>query len=434
MENGQQEGRLPNWLKNLQENSWELELLISGGAIFSLFQLSDFYIDWIQSIRVTNHVPGAGLVMIVGMIGLKVLTLGFSLHLILRGYWLSLICINYVFPEGIREERLAWKKPFQFINTGSKDLREQIVRVDKNCGLVMYMSIISAFALFGLIVITVFSVLLALLIEIVWGSDIAESSYGVTINLMLIYILDLISFGLLRRIPLLSYITYLPFKFYDFLSFRPVYQKSLSLFSTNIKKWRFVMGAIVFSVIAILNAYSSLYKVQHWPNVLDDRDYRWQRAKLSAEYDFMYSTVADLHYMDNWEDGKSRPFGLGSKVVSGNYQEVYVRYDKVNDVLIEATAVEFENRYFSEIIEVRIDGITQDLRWYSASKTNFDIGVTAMMDLSDFENGEHLVTITVKDEYSHLHDEHVNRPKQVVVPFWIDRISISIPDSTEKQE
>ena len=26
----------PSWLKNLQENSWELELLISGGAIFTL--------------------------------------------------------------------------------------------------------------------------------------------------------------------------------------------------------------------------------------------------------------------------------------------------------------------------------------------------------------------------------------------------------------
>jgi hypothetical protein len=27
------------WLKRLQQNSWEVELLISGGAIFTLFQI-----------------------------------------------------------------------------------------------------------------------------------------------------------------------------------------------------------------------------------------------------------------------------------------------------------------------------------------------------------------------------------------------------------
>ena len=32
--------QIPKWLKQIMENSWELELLISGGAIFSLFQLS----------------------------------------------------------------------------------------------------------------------------------------------------------------------------------------------------------------------------------------------------------------------------------------------------------------------------------------------------------------------------------------------------------
>lgn len=35
---------IPKRLKQPQENSWELELLISGGVIFTLFQLSNWFI------------------------------------------------------------------------------------------------------------------------------------------------------------------------------------------------------------------------------------------------------------------------------------------------------------------------------------------------------------------------------------------------------
>jgi len=48
MDNGKIEYSIPKWLRRLQENSWEMELLISGGAIFSLFQLSDLYVDFIS--------------------------------------------------------------------------------------------------------------------------------------------------------------------------------------------------------------------------------------------------------------------------------------------------------------------------------------------------------------------------------------------------
>ena len=68
--------KIPKWVKSVQENSWELELLISGGAIFSLYQLSEFYIDWIQHIRMTNHFAGAGMLLMIGMFGIKILTLG----------------------------------------------------------------------------------------------------------------------------------------------------------------------------------------------------------------------------------------------------------------------------------------------------------------------------------------------------------------------
>jgi hypothetical protein len=43
--------KVPQWLKKLQENSWELELLISGRAIFSLFQLTDVFFKLDERLR-----------------------------------------------------------------------------------------------------------------------------------------------------------------------------------------------------------------------------------------------------------------------------------------------------------------------------------------------------------------------------------------------
>jgi hypothetical protein len=100
MDDGNLEYSIPKWLRKLQENSWEMELLISGGAIFSLFQLSDLYVDFISSLKMTNAIVGLGILSMVGMFSLKLLTVGFITHLIFRAFWLALVCINYVFPNG----------------------------------------------------------------------------------------------------------------------------------------------------------------------------------------------------------------------------------------------------------------------------------------------------------------------------------------------
>ncbi len=422
--------KMPKWLKNLQENSWELELLISGGAIFSLFQLSDLFIDWVQNMRVTSHLPGAGMVMIIGMFGLKVLSLGFTLHLILRAYWLALICINYVFPNGINQSKLKIQKPYVFKHM-SGDLKEQIIKVDGNCGLVMYMSIVSAFAIFGLIVLSIFLVAMSYMILPIIGEENKEGIFGLIVNLLLLYIIDLVSFGLLRKIPLLSYLTFPVFKIFDLVSFRPLYERSLLMFSTNIRKWRFILAALVFSFIAFLNAYSALYKVQHWPNILDNRDYSWQRTNNALKNEIFSNIAADLHYMENWNDGKSRPFGIGKKITNGNFLEVYIRYDKAWDVLIDEVDADPSKRFYSELFSILVDNKAIELNWHTTSKMNNDIGIMGMTDLSEIKDGEHIVTITIKEEYKKLHADLVNRPHLVRIPFWIDRTTITIRDTSD---
>jgi hypothetical protein len=406
----------PKWLKKLQENSWELELLISGGAIFSLYQFSDYYIDWIQHIRMTNHFPGAGILLMIGMIGIKMLTLGFTLHLIFRGFWISLVCINYVYPKGINEEKVKWKKPYRKKSSKLKNLKDQIIKVDHVCGTTLYTSIISAFSIVGISIALVF--IFGILIIFEFNSFTTPIS-NIMLVALVVYILDFLTCGLIRKIPVLSYISFPFFKLFDLLTFRDIYQKSLLLFNTNIHRLKFTLLALIFSSASILFAYNSLYRTMHWPNLLDDREYRFQ---LSNDFDLI-----DLHYMDNWNEStvKTR-VGISSKIIKGNYLEIYLRYDKVFDPLIELTHDSSDNRLFSKLVTVSIDSShVKNLNWLPSKKLSNQIGISAMIPLNEFENGRHTIYFHVNKKYIDAYSEIINRDNIINIPFWLDRINYS---------
>ena len=51
------EHKIPVWLQKIQDNSSELELLISGGAIFALFQLSSLLNNLISNLQINVGLP-----------------------------------------------------------------------------------------------------------------------------------------------------------------------------------------------------------------------------------------------------------------------------------------------------------------------------------------------------------------------------------------
>lgn len=415
---------IPKWLKRLQENSWEMEILISGGAIFSLFQLSDYYIDWIQQIRMTAHLPGAGILLILGMFGIKILTLGFILHLVSRGFWLSLVCLNDVYPEGLKANKIGWKLPYRPKVDKEPHLKEQIIKVDKTCGTIMYLSIVAAFAIIGLALTVILWFALLYIFEDYVIFDLLASTFFI---IFMAYLFDLLSFGILRKVPILSYLTFPVFRFFDLISLRNYYQKSLWIFNTNIKKLKFSLLALVFLMVAFALTFNALYRVMHWPNILDSRIYRYQTA-------FDHS-LADLHYMDNWDVNRSASFGIGSKIIKGNYLEVYMRYDKDFDILIDSSDLVDDKRSFSKIVQVLIDSQkVGSVNWLPARKTNGDYGIGSMISVKHLSEGRHDITLTVKEEYADLHDLYLNRPKLINIPFWIDRPSATILVKEEGEE
>ncbi|HYG64302.1 MAG TPA: hypothetical protein VEL74_17120 [Thermoanaerobaculia bacterium] len=91
--------------------TWEMELLISGGVLFALFQLSGALNQVFE--RAEPHLGldsfvGLFLVYSLGKIILYTLIASFILHLAVRGYWIGLIGLQSVFPAGPNWEQVKY--------------------------------------------------------------------------------------------------------------------------------------------------------------------------------------------------------------------------------------------------------------------------------------------------------------------------------------
>jgi hypothetical protein len=410
---------IPKWLKELQENSWELELLISGGAIFTLFQLSDWFIEWIDTIRITNSIPGVSILLLTGMVIIKTLTLGFASHLIMRAFWLALVCVNYVFPEGINIEKIRFKKPYKINVEDKSDLKNQILFVDRICGAIIYLTILSAFVTFGFLI-----GFLPILVYIVFIESVSVPAFiddiisPVLLFSYLFYFFDFLLGGLLRKIKYLSYLTYPFFIVYDYLTLRFVYKNSLYLFTSSLKRRYIVLSTLMFFSVVFCFSYLSLYRIMHWPNVFDKRDYKWQLADNNQ--------ISYSFYKNELEEGQYRSVLIPSKIIKDNFLEIFIRYEKRSDYLIERLNSPDSLRFFSDAVAVAIDdSVYTNLEWFPTwSKSIENIGITAMIPIKELENGKHILKVGCSEKVmlpeSENDEQDLCNRATVTIPFWKD--------------
>lgn len=90
---------------------WELELLISGAVVFSLLQIPGQVDAWFHGVE--PHLAGRanfGVFMLYTYVKLILYTLiaCFVLHLAVRAYWVGLIGLESVFPQGVRWDNSSY--------------------------------------------------------------------------------------------------------------------------------------------------------------------------------------------------------------------------------------------------------------------------------------------------------------------------------------
>ena len=114
MSESKHEFEKPAWLNELQQKSWEPEILLSGIVLYGMFQIPDLLDSFLEfgndnlfgSTTDLDNFVSSIKVALYWLIGTLIL------HLISRGIWVGMVGLSYTFPNGINRDRLKMSGKF----------------------------------------------------------------------------------------------------------------------------------------------------------------------------------------------------------------------------------------------------------------------------------------------------------------------------------
>lgn len=317
--------KLSRWLDQLQQESWQLELLISGFAIFLLIGgLEPFHGLEQQIARLmlqdTSYVVLTILYQPLRMV-YYVLLGSLLLHVVLRGLWISTIGLRYVSGD-IDFDELSFQDKFSHWlgrRIGSFDL--YIERLERICSVVFGYTFLLIFSILGLT-----SFLLGLLaIQVVsrWliGVPVFRGGPGFRFDdwimlayvlLGLLYLIDFVTLGWFKRMRYFGRVYYPIYRFVSFITFanlyRPIYYNLIdNRFGRRLAYFILPLSLLMVVVLSIqVSGYSYLA-----PNPASNSEV-WY--------------LADHYISEGGEDVNLEHPSLESRFVNSNYLRLFMPY------------------------------------------------------------------------------------------------------------
>lgn len=127
----------PAWLKKLEEESWQAELIISGLAIYGTLLIPDL-VEWLLDWCLASVDPRFFTLLYLFFIYLGIaaymLIFIFIGHFVLRAVWIGLVGLNSVYPGGINENSETYARHFlQQFRADHPDQNKRIDQLDQVC-------------------------------------------------------------------------------------------------------------------------------------------------------------------------------------------------------------------------------------------------------------------------------------------------------------
>ncbi len=447
MENKNQ-NKLTKWLNKLQQESWQLELVISG---FSIFLMASA-MDWLKELRRDVSIASQGLEHGTDLLGIGYAVLivacffvlvNLVLHVLLRGVWISTIGLRYVSGD-IDFDKLRLAPKFDKLlrrKIGSFD--HYIQQLENICSVVFAFTFLIVFMLLalGMYLIFLIAFINLFLSELLGGlSENAQTQIVVSVIIIALfggtlYFIDFLTLGFLKRVRWLSYL-YMPF--YRFMSFitlsflyRPIYYNLI-----DNKFGRRVGFLLVPYVVIIGLLFSEEIRSHIW---YPDKPGKWG--------------LWNDHYHDQRSEKSLITTGIiPSKFVKNGFLELFIAYiPKSDNPSLEQFCPDFQPFYeagfetglhfslngevqkprssnavdtaltcFSELYQIHVDDsliLEPTFRFHRHSNYS-EYGVITLIDVGYLNRGEHLVKV---EKWSHKiigdSDTLVVKPF-FQIPFW----------------
>jgi len=412
--------RVPKWIKTTEQNSWQIELLISGGFIFVLFQLPAYVREHLFAVASYSDFGTSSVLLFVGAVILaRVLLIGFVLNLLLRAIWLAFLGVHYAFPDGINYKQLDYSDRFEVLNGSNNKGLSRILKIEKYCSISYSIAIMIAVVSVGILIMLFFVFLLIEQFDFL-SRVLDNPRVGVT----LLFIFLLISFGALDRIYFAFFKkepkateAYFPVsKYFSYLNLSWVFRYEWFTLISNVSRWKIHGAVFGYFLLALFITINDLdFEGEIFDNVsvdfFDDRQFK--NIPASSFY------LQNSEYADLIKPGKNINVAcIPSENITGNNLPLFISYKYFFDKSLEAkflkdgvAATQDQNNFNSSIeYETNSDKLQKVLRntffiqvdnqtypspqWFFRNHPVTDqAGFFTRLDISTLRYGEHEVTV-----------------------------------------
>lgn len=386
-------------LDSLQQQSWELELIISGFAIFGLFTAYEPIKTSMLNAQNGDQIYSF-IVFFIALMVCSILLFNLLLHVVLRGLWIGALGLRYVSGD-IEFDQLKYAEKFK------KYLRKKIVSFDRYiANLENYCSVLFAISfllVFYVLAIACVNISIVLVANFIIQNDALPGwlSYGLGTVLMLflgigmfLTFFDFITQGLLKRNKWIARI-YFPFYWvFSFITLSFLYRPLVYNFLDH----RFGKRLILL--------LTPIYLLILFLTSLENRNSNfWDEDASSSEIFANKDNYAD---MQTKEDDYPGNVVIPSKVVTDDYLQIFLPFSgKIEDRIFEfdeSLRPENDRRGLRSKIEFSSNGgdrLTRRKRKDSIRKKYidvFNVMYSFKIDSLDFDS-EFILT---KDKGDHL--------------------------------
>lgn len=265
-----------DWIEEQQNHSWQIEILISGGLIYTLYQLPDqlkrLFILVYENTMVNDHT----IALLIGAYFItQTLLIGFSVNLLIRAIWVAYLGINFSFPAKNSRTNLGNKS-----HSSRPGLLDRIILLEKLSSLSYSIAIISALMSIGLLLVALIVLPLS---AFLLPDDFFDQSYFVFIYIICFILLFFTAMnsslpGFLKKFKWIRRGYHGLALVFSILSLYFIYNKGWKTLISNVNKWKVYLLQLSYLLIAVLlslNQIGGYYNnFSEWAfNPLDERQY-----------------------------------------------------------------------------------------------------------------------------------------------------------------
>ncbi|MCP4976672.1 MAG: hypothetical protein GY931_10960 [Maribacter sp.] len=434
MNNNPQDKKFKKWLDILQQESWQLELIISGFAIYGLFMI----IDPIElaGLEAQNEQNMYRTFLMQGLkVSWYIITINLITHVILRGLWIGAIGLRYVSGD-IEYDKLKYSRKFTkhlIKRVGSFD--NYVATLEKYCSVIFSVTFLLVFYLLGLLAIGLIFTFLGLLVAKETTPDWVR--YWIVIPAIvftalgtLLTFIDFVTQGWLKRKKWTTFFYYPVYWVFKYITLSFLYRPMVYNFLDNKfgKRLSLILVPLylLISVLAVTKFSTSNYL---------------EKEMNSSSFVANHRNYNDLISLNNsFVDRASIP----SKVIQTSFLNIFLIYGRsieddvfyfnkdlepVEDrrgiyspVFSEGTIPWSERKkliqnYIKEIEDMytlSVDSLQFKPKFIVTKNVQQQLGFETFIDIKSVAHGKHILNVARKD-----HDNDSIYMRSIVkIPFW----------------